>query len=120
MRRLLQTCSLLLLLGLLSFADSPVYGQATPPLPTYQLVPAAPNPFQTRTSFTLTVSATQPIRIELFNLLGQRVRLLYEGVLSAHTPYVFEIEAGDLPGGLYLYRIQGATFSVTRRLMLIR
>ncbi len=121
MQRLLQpqTYILLLLWGMLSFGNA-AYGQAAPTSPTFQLAPAAPNPFQTQTTFTLSVSTTQPVRIELFNLLGQRVRLVYEGVLSAGTPYVFQIEAGDLPNGLYLYRIQGSTFSVTRRLLLMR
>ncbi|CAM3246623.1 T9SS type A sorting domain-containing protein [Rhodothermus bifroesti] len=86
----------------------------------YQLTPAYPNPFQTTTTFTLTVAQAQPVRIELFNLLGQRLRLLYDGWLPGGEPRSFHIEAGDLPSGVYLYRVQGTTFTVTRRVLLIR
>jgi len=119
MRRVLLVLGLWLTLVILGIA--PAQGQEVSILPeVYQLTPAYPNPFQATTTFTLVVAQSQLVRIELFNQLGQRVRLLYEGWLSGGAPHSFYIEAGELPSGVYLYRVQGATFTATRRVLLIR
>lgn len=121
MRRLLHLFTLLGTIWMLHQGVSlPARAQSLPTSADYLLTPATPNPFQTQTSFTLRVAHTQPVRIELFNLLGQRVRLIYEGILEAGTVYTFQLEAGDLPNGLYLCRIQGSRFGAVRRLTLLR
>jgi len=86
----------------------------------YELSPAYPNPFNPRTSFSLTVHERQEVSIDVFNLLGTQVRHLFTGVLEAGEPKIFTIEAGDLPTGIYLYRIGGSTFSATRQVTLLK
>lgn len=81
---------------------------------------AYPNPFNPTTSFTLTVDEAQTVKIEVFNVLGQRVRVLFEGDLEPHIAHRFAFEAGDLPTGIYLYRAEGRTFNATRRVTLLR
>lgn len=84
------------------------------------LTAAYPNPFYTRTSFSVRVSTTQRVSVGVYNVLGQRVRLLYEGTVAADQPQHFTLHAGTLPSGLYLYRVQGETFVATRRVVLVR
>ena len=86
----------------------------------YTLSAAYPNPFRTRTQFDLRVKKSQRVSVEVYNLLGQRVRTLFEGRLRADDKRTFTFEAGSLPSGLYLYRIEGETFTAARRVTLVR
>lgn len=86
----------------------------------YSLSAAYPNPFRSRTRFDLRVEKTQHVEVEVYNILGQRVRALYEGTLRAGDKRTFTLKARDLPSGLYLYRVQGETFTAARRVTLVR
>ena len=86
----------------------------------FRLGAAYPNPFNPRTQFTLEVRQAQEVRVEVFNLLGQRVRLLHEGPLEAGREHHFTFEAGDLPSGLYLFRAQGETFFSSGQVTLLK
>lgn len=86
----------------------------------YVLSAAYPNPFNPRTTFSLTVEQEQEVTVEVFSLLGQRVRTLYDGIMEAGETRTFTFEAGNLPSGIYLYRVQGATFTATRQVTLLK
>ena len=115
-----------LLLALTALAVQPARAQeattASEPDETSSAIlsPAYPNPFNPTTQFTLQVPRTQEVRVEVFNLLGQRVRLLHDGPLEAGEARAFTFEAADLPSGLYLYRAQGDDFVVTRQVTLLK
>ncbi len=90
------------------------------------LDPAYPNPFTQRTTlrFTLGGTAPQPVTLEIYNLLGQRVRTLVHTTLP---PGVHEViwnatdEAGrPVASGMYLYRLQVGRQALTRTLTLVR
>ncbi len=87
----------------------------------FQLSNPYPNPFRRRARFDLEVAHTQHVTVEVYNLLGQRVAVLHDGVLGAYeerAPFTFA--AGSLPSGLYLVRVQGERFTATRRVALVR
>ena len=81
---------------------------------------AYPNPFVSEARFDVTLERSQSVRIEMFDVLGRQVRLLYEGTLAAQTPHAFEVDGRGLPSGMYLYRVTGETFSQTRSLTLLK
>ena len=87
---------------------------------TYTLSAAYPNPFNPRTSFSLTVREAQNVRVEVFNLLGLPVKMLYTGPMDAGETRTFTFDAGDLPSGIYLYRVQGKSFTATRQVTLLK
>jgi hypothetical protein len=86
----------------------------------YTLSAAYPNPFRTRTQFDLRVKQTQRVSVEVYNILGQRVRTLYEGLMRNGDARTFTIEARGLPSGLYLYRVRGEHFTAARRVTLVQ
>lgn len=86
----------------------------------YVLSAAYPNPFNPTTTFTLSVREAQHVRVEVFNLLGLPVKLLYSGPMEAGETKSFTFDAGDLPSGIYLYRVQGKTFTATRQVTLLK
>ena len=85
----------------------------------FTLSPAYPNPFNRQTAFTLTLDAAQPASVVVSNMLGQHVRLLHQGMLSAGT-HRFAFDAAGLPSGVYLIRTTGPSFSKTALVLLTR
>lgn len=86
----------------------------------YVLSAAYPNPFNPSTSFSLKVDEQQQVSVEVFNMLGQRVQTLFEGVMEDGETKTFQFDAGDLPSGIYLYRVTGQEFVATRHITLLK
>ena len=80
----------------------------------------SPNPFLEHTAFTVTAAVAQRVRVELFNVLGQRVALLYDGPLAAHQPAHFSLEGATLPSGRYLIRATGERVVSSRAVVLLK
>ena len=82
-----------------------------------------PNPFNPSTIIPYQLPAPMHVRLEVFNLLGQRIATLVDGerAAGAHTA---EWDATDAAGqavgaGVYLYRLSGDGAKITRRMLLI-
>ncbi|MEZ4699082.1 MAG: right-handed parallel beta-helix repeat-containing protein [Rhodothermales bacterium] len=84
------------------------------------LTPAYPNPFAHATRLKLTLTFEQDVTIALHDALGRQVRSLHAGRLQAHIPYVFDIEVGDLAGGVYVVTAAGEAFRVSRPVILLK
>ncbi len=97
-------------------ADEP--SGAAPETP--QLSAAYPNPFRTQTTLALTVPTAQRVTVELFDTLGQTVATLFDGAGAANEPHMVALQASTLPSGLYVVRVSGEGFSLTRRVTLLR
>ena len=78
---------------------------------THRLSPPYPNPSATGTRFDLTVTRAQAATAELYNALGQRVAVLFEGTLAAESARTIDIDGARLPAGLYMVRVSGETFA---------
>lgn len=108
-----------------SLSDATVTLAADPERPDpmtapYRLAPPAPNPVTSSASFELIVAASQHVRIDVFNILGQRVQAVYNGILPAETPYAGRVSANGLASGLYLLRIQGETFIEHHKIVVVK
>jgi photosystem II stability/assembly factor-like uncharacterized protein len=64
-----------------------------------------PNPFSTSTNVAFTLEKESNIRIELFDVLGRPVKMLYSGFLSEGQHSIL-CEAGDLSAGNYSIILQ--------------
>lgn len=84
-----------------------------------QLKQAFPSPFTTHTTIPYYVAETQHVQLHLFDALGREVRALHDGVLSPghHT---VTVDAGELPNGMYFYRLVAGAEVQTRALVLAR
>ncbi|MFK7848077.1 MAG: malectin domain-containing carbohydrate-binding protein [Rhodothermales bacterium] len=92
-----------------------------PELPgSHTLTAAYPNPFNPQTQFALSVAATQQVEITVFNLLGQQVKSLYNGVMAAQQEQAFSFDAASLPSGIYLIQVRGEHFLETQQVTLLK
>ena len=60
----------------------------------------------------VTVPTPQAVRIDLFNVLGQRLAVLYEGALDAAQTYAVAVPP-RLSRGTYVVRATGQSFAET-------
>lgn len=81
---------------------------------------AQPNPVQATSRFNVTVRRAAHVRVELCNVLGQRVQTLLDDRLDAGQSRTLVINADGLPAGLYLYRVQSDRSVVTRQVVISR
>jgi hypothetical protein len=85
----------------------------------YKLHQNFPNPFNPRTTIRYDLKENGPVKITLYNNNGQLVAtLLDEEKHAGYHSFVFE--AGHLPSGMYIYKIQMNDFSDIRKLVLIK
>ncbi len=57
--------------------------------------------------------------VNLFDMLGRRVMNLYHGAVQAGT-YHLQLNTAQLPAGVYLYKLQSGTGSLSRELNIVR
>ena len=79
---------------------------------TFYLSAPYPNPFAVRTAFKLGVSETQPIRVDVYNVIGKRVASVFDGTVQAGIDYEFLVDGEGLPNGLYMIKVSGRDASV--------
>jgi hypothetical protein len=91
---------------------------------TFSLAQNVPNPFNPATQIAFETPADGPVNLTVYNLLGQRVRVLVDERRVAGR-YVATWDGRDELGrpaatGLYLYRLTAPGFTETRKMMLLR
>ena len=78
-----------------------------------------PNPFNPSTTIRYTLPAQSDVRIEIYNILGQRVATLFDGNNQAgyHT---VTWHANDFPSGVYFARLETGKRSENIKMVLIK
>ncbi len=85
----------------------------------FELYQNYPNPFNPITHIKYAVPKLSQVRIEIYNILGQRVRTL----LNEEKPpgyYVVEFDASSLASGFYIYRMQAEGFVDIRKMIVTK
>ena len=85
-----------------------------------------PNPFNPSTTIKFDIVGDQPINtvLNVYNVRGQLVRSLVDGMKSAGT-YQIQWDGKDdagrtLPSGVYFYRLQAGEFNQTRKMVMMK
>jgi uncharacterized repeat protein (TIGR01451 family) len=78
-----------------------------------------PNPFNPTTTIRFDVAQTSPVRLRVFNAMGQQVALLVDGIYAPGT-HEASFDASALPSGVYVYRIEVGTFQPIRPMVLLK
>ncbi len=106
-----------------AFANSVSDGISLVPL-DYELAQNFPNPFNPVTHIPYTLKQQQDVRLEIFNVLGQRVKTLVNGV-QASGRYTISWDGRNEQGhavgnGIYVYRLRAGEFTEVRKMVLLR
>ena len=85
----------------------------------YALMQNYPNPFNPSTEIGFTLPESANVRLAVYDVLGRQVQLLIDGTMEAGTHEVL-FDAGNLPSGTYLYRLETPQGSVVRTMLLAK
>lgn len=85
----------------------------------FELEQNFPNPFASTTTIRYGLPEQAPVRIELYNVVGQRVALLFNETQQAGWHRI-TLDASNLASGTYIYRITAGSATATRRMVLLR
>ncbi|MEZ4699159.1 MAG: malectin domain-containing carbohydrate-binding protein [Rhodothermales bacterium] len=78
-----------------------------------------PNPFNPSTVIRFSLRESAAVRVQVYDLLGREVARLVDGVRDAGSHEV-TFNAGDLPSGTYLYRLETPAGSFVHRMVLVK
>ncbi len=79
-----------------------------------------PNPFADHATVEFETPTTHRVRVDLYDLLGRPLKVLYDGTATAGVVHKVPIDGSDLPPGVYVVRLVGGDFSASRRVVLVR
>ena len=85
----------------------------------FQLSQNFPNPFNPSTIITYQLPSNAAVVLKVYDILGREVATLVNEceIIGNHS---VTFNAGDLPSGVYSYRLQAGTYSQTKKLLLLK
>jgi|GEM_PF-2412924 len=94
-------------------------------IPTaYSLSQNYPNPFNPSTAIEFTLPRPGQITLEVFDIVGRKVRTLVSEAVTAGTKRVIwdgnNADGATVASGVYFYRIKASDFSETRKMLLLK
>lgn len=78
-----------------------------------------PNPFNPTTEISFSLPKPGPVKIEVYNMLGQKVTTLVDSYLEAGS-HSATWDASNNSSGVYFYRMEADDFAATQRAVLLK
>ena len=85
----------------------------------FGLSTAYPNPFNPSTTVSLTVPSADYVSVKVYNLMGQMVGVLADGMMEANV-YSFTWNASDVSSGVYLIKAESSSSVDIQKVMLVK
>ena len=85
----------------------------------FELKQNYPNPFNPLTQIQYNLTKSMNISLVLYNTLGVEVMKLDSGYRSSGS-HIVNMDASDLPTGIYFYQLRAGDFIQTRKMSLIK
>lgn len=93
---------------------------SAPELESLSLSANHPNPFRAQTLIQFSIREAQALKLEVFNLRGQKVATPVDGLIATGDHQVswngLDYEGQKVPAGVYLYRLTAGKTQITRRM----
>jgi phosphatidylserine/phosphatidylglycerophosphate/cardiolipin synthase-like enzyme len=86
---------------------------------SYTLYQNYPNPFNPVTTIRFEVPFAQKVEISIFDILGRKIKTLYDGLTPAGITAV-DFKGDNLASGVYIYNIKAEGFSDSKKLLLVK
>jgi hypothetical protein len=95
-------------------------GREEPQLPaSYVLYQNYPNPFNPSTVISYALPEGGPVSLKVYNLLGQEVQTLVDGIEGAGSHAVI-FNAHSLASGIYFYKLSTRSFTEVKKMLLMK
>jgi hypothetical protein len=78
-----------------------------------------PNPFNANTTLQYSLLQSSAIRVEIYNIVGQRVATLFEGAQQAGG-HSISWDASGFPSGVYFARLEAGDYSKSQKMVLLK
>ena len=85
----------------------------------FELKQNYPNPFNPLTHISYAVPKKSHVRLEIYNILGQRINTLVDAEKKPGY-YTVQFNGYSFSSGLYIYRLQADGFHEVKRMILIK
>lgn len=85
----------------------------------FELLQNYPNPFNPSTSVKFSVPGREFVSIAIYDVTGRQIRMLTRKVYEAGT-YTIDFQAGSLPSGMYVYKMQAGSYAQSRKMMIVK
>ena len=86
---------------------------------SYTLSQNYPNPFNPTTTIDYSISAPVQVKIEVYNMVGQKVKTLVNERKESGV-YSVQFDATDMTSGIYFYQIEAGDFKQTNKMILMK
>jgi len=78
-----------------------------------------PNPFNPSTTIRFSIPKDQPVKISIYNILGEHISELTNQEYDAGT-YTIDFDGSALTSGIYFYSIETTEFIETKKMILMK
>lgn len=100
--------------------NCPVGGVQTIEIPSmYTLEQNYPNPFNPTTKIKYGLPVNAFVKLIVYDILGKEMKVLVNEFKTANK-YEIDFDASALPSGVYFYKLQTSSISLTRKMLLIK
>lgn len=86
---------------------------------TFLLSQNYPNPFNPSTTIEYELAANCFVTLKIYDMLGREIKTLTNGRQNVGT-HSISFNAGNLPSGVYFYRLAAGNFTDTKKMLLLR
>jgi hypothetical protein len=85
----------------------------------YQLYQNYPNPFNPSTTISYSIPEDGFVKLAVYNMLGEEVATIVNNVQKAGR-YEVNFDGSSLSSGVYVYRMEAANYTASKKLILLR
>ncbi len=85
----------------------------------YSLSQNYPNPFNPTTTIEYSLLSEGNVTLKIFNTIGEEIKTLVDGYKAAGN-YKINFNASKLTSGIYYYRIESGSFSLVKKMILLK